>query len=202
LIPRDLSRAGWRSSVDRPGDGCAVIAGREMPLRAIKGVLNRLAWIAPEELTDIAPLHREYAAAEMTAFLTHWLSMLPCTVLNRPAPGALVGPAWRQEFWLSVAMQLDIPTVSLERSSALAPRASWSGGLAATHVTVIGADAFGNAHSRLHAWTRQLAAVAQVELLVAHWDGADAHARFLSADAWADVTAPEIAGALAEYLSN
>ena len=99
----DLSTAGWCHYVGSPGLATAVIAGRRVAAGEITGVLTRMAFLAEQELVDIVPSDRAYAASEMTAFLLSWLSNLTCPVLNPPTPTSLCGPYWRSEQWNSIA---------------------------------------------------------------------------------------------------
>src|SRR5579872_3914402 len=97
LTSADLSRKGWRHFSDEPTASTAVISGRVVPVDQISGVLTLLTGVFEQELVDIVPSDRSYAAAEMTAFLLCWLSTLKCPVLNRPTPTCLSGPYWRRE---------------------------------------------------------------------------------------------------------
>ena len=56
-----------------------------------------------DQLPAIAPAARDYCAAEMTAFLSWWLSELRCPVINRPAAGCLAGPGWSVTAWRRAA---------------------------------------------------------------------------------------------------
>src|SRR5688572_23214757 len=97
LTPADLSRPGWRFINGNAEDSTAVAEGCSVSARSIRGVLTRLPSVTPAELPQIVPTDREYVAAEMNAFLTAWLSELPCRVINRPTALCLAGPAWRRE---------------------------------------------------------------------------------------------------------
>jgi hypothetical protein len=60
---------------------------------SVHGVLNRLP--APPDLAwrrASAP-ERQYAAAELHAFVMSWLAALPCPVRNRPSEECLAGPS-------------------------------------------------------------------------------------------------------------
>src|SRR5260370_30282273 len=95
LTSQDLSVRGWRYE---PGGQvrASVISGRLVSTDEIDGVLTRLPCVGEGDLVDIVPGDRGYVAAEMTAFLSAWLCDLRCPVLNRPTPGCLTGPYWRQ----------------------------------------------------------------------------------------------------------
>jgi hypothetical protein len=162
--PVDLSTPGWCHRVGAPGDGAAVIGGQIVLVEGIAGVLTRLAAVQPEELTHIAAADRHYVAAEMTAFLTAFLSALSCRVLNRPSAGALFGPAWRPEQWIRAAALAGIPVLPCQRSTRsdapAEPRAK-----VAVDLTVIGDRVFGAADARLTDWAQSLAKAGGVGLL-------------------------------------
>ncbi len=109
LTCRDLCRRGWCHAPGRSG-GTAVIDGRTVPAEAIEGVLVRLPCAFEWELGVIAAADRGYVASEMTAFLSAWLSELPCPVFNRPSPIHLMGPSWSDEGWRHAAARLGIRT--------------------------------------------------------------------------------------------
>jgi len=193
LTPRDLSLSGWQF---RPGDdrnGTAVIAGQAVPTAAICAVLTCLPGVWVGELLEIVPEDREYIATEMTAFLLAWLTSLGPRVHNRPTPTGLTGPFWRPERWVHVAAQAGIPTRPLHRYAApnTAPPTPLPESGAA-HVTVIGKQAVGQVDEVLKAQSRQLAVLAGVQLLTAHFDGPQAGARFTGADFTLNLASEEV----------
>lgn len=103
LTPSDLSRPGWRVAADEPGAGRAVVEGEVVDVAAITGVLTRLPAVTARDLAHVHPDDRSYAAAEMNAFLTYWLTVLECPVVNRPSALSLCGPSWRPEQWSRAA---------------------------------------------------------------------------------------------------
>ena len=106
----DLSRPGW--VVDFPQAGPAFVAdGQRRATRDVTGVLVRLPAVRAVDLPHIAEADRDYAAAEMTAFLAYWLSALECPVVNRPTPSLLMGPAWSVARWLALARDLGMAGV-------------------------------------------------------------------------------------------
>ena len=160
--PADLSLPGWRHGIGAPE--AAVIAGHVLPAQAITGMLTRLAAVQPEELTHIASTDRSYVAAEMTAFLTAFITALPGKVVNRPSAGSLCGPAWHPEQWIRTAAEAGIPVCTRQRSirpgAPAEPRVE-----VAAEITVIGDRVLGAADARLADWARSLARAAGVELL-------------------------------------
>jgi hypothetical protein len=103
---RDLCTRGWVWG-DRPG---RFVADRRVHRTAdLQGVLVRRPALAAEELLWMAEADRDYACAEINAFLVAWLHGLACPVLNRPTANALCGPAWSQRQWQQVAARAGVP---------------------------------------------------------------------------------------------
>ena len=197
----DLSVAGWRFWPSSPDASTAVVGGRVVPCKDIVGVLTRLPCIFPWELVRIRPEDRLYAAAEMGAFLTAWLSSLSCRVLNRPSAACLSGPNWRPEQWARAASSLDIPVKTIERSvhhgATPEPGVSEPGSVA---VTVLGHQSFGQVDPSLAVQARSLAVAAQVDLLEVRFSGGDAGSRLQSINLWPDLARADLADAALQYL--
>ncbi|MBD2412111.1 hypothetical protein FACHB389_03580 [Nostoc calcicola FACHB-389] len=226
LTPEDLSVAGWRHYVRGGGDGgdggdegetsssspsspsspsssSAVVGGVTIGLDQITGVLTRLPSIFEQELLHIIPEDRGYVAAEMNAFLISWLSSLKCPVLNRPTPTYLLGPAWRPEQWVYAAAQLGIPVRPVRRqSSLLASVRPQVMEKPAVKVTVVGDRCLGEVEKLLASHARRLADAAQVDLLTVNFSSSESSAELLGADLWADISAPNVADAILEFLSG
>jgi hypothetical protein len=203
LSCEDLSTGGWCHSLEHPGASTAIIGGRVINVRKVAGVLTLLPWVIADQLIHIVLADRTYVAAEMTAFLLSWLSELTCPVLNRPSPGCLMGPNWGLQQWVHVAAHAGIPVRPVHRRVALSadPAPERSDG-AATTVTVIGSRCLGKADRMLAMYARRLAAVAGVDMLVAHFDAPDASARLLGAGIRPDISSPAIADAILETLTR
>lgn len=199
LTCEDLSVAGWRHLLGAADVSTSVISQRVIPTDEIAGVLTRLPCVDAGDLTHIVPADRSYVAAEMTAFLTSWLSTLTCPVLNRPTPDCLMGPSWRREQWVYVAGQLGIPVAPVRRRATLAGDFVSEAPECAT-LTVVGERCFGRAEGTLAAQAKRLAAVARVGLLAVHFSGPETGASLIGADLWPDISAPDIADAILEYL--
>ncbi|MEH2071317.1 MAG: hypothetical protein V7K47_24700 [Nostoc sp.] len=217
LTPEDLSVVGWRHYVRGEGDGgdegenttssssssSAVVGGVMIALEQITGVLTRLPSIFEQELLHIIPEDRVYVAAEMNAFLISWLSSLKCPVLNRPTPTYLLGPAWRPEQWVYAAAQLGIRVRPVRRqSSLLASVRHQVMEKPGVKVTVVGTRCLGEVEKPLASHARRVADAAQVDLLTVHFSSSESSAEFLGADLWADISAPDVADAILEYLSG
>jgi hypothetical protein len=104
----DLCTRGWVFHATSRADGWFVAAGRVHPIEALRGVVVRRPAVAAEELPWIADVDRQYATAEINAFLVAWLSALTCPVLNRPTAMSLCGPAWSQAHWQVAAARADV----------------------------------------------------------------------------------------------
>lgn len=138
VTPFDLSRPGW--AVEFPGAGPRFVAGGEVRRTAdLSGVVVRLPAVLPGHLPHIRRPDRDYASAEMTAFLAYWLAALRCPVVNRPSPTFLLGPAWTNAQWLAAATAsgLRVRCVSVVQGEAPRP-----GDLA--WVTVVGDRSLGD----------------------------------------------------------
>jgi hypothetical protein len=201
LTCEDLSVAGWCHHLNAAGVSTAVISGRVVATTEITGVLTRLPCVTESELAHIVPADRAYVAAEMTAFLTFWLSELVCPVLNRPTPVCLMGPNWRTERWIHAAAQLGIPVCPSYRQATLT--ADVSADVSKQRpiaLTVVGHRCFGEGDAMLTMHARRLAAAAGVDLLTVYLSGSESGARLLGAELWADISSPDIANAILDYL--
>jgi hypothetical protein len=77
----------------------------------IAGVLCRITAILPQDLEQLHPEDRAFAASEMNAFLRAWLMQLSGRVCNEPSTASLAGPAWHPMRWRWLANQLGVPAV-------------------------------------------------------------------------------------------
>jgi len=98
---RDLARPGWRLTLDDAPT--LVIDGQRVAAGQLRGVITRLAWVTSPELPFVREQDRDYAAAEMQAFLLALLTQLECPVVNRATPGCLAGPGWSSAAWTALA---------------------------------------------------------------------------------------------------
>lgn len=198
LTCNDLSTAGWRHYLGHPDSSAAVVGGETVPVRTISGVYTRLGGVTAGDLGYIAGEDREYVASEMTAFLVAWLASLPCPVLNRPTPECPAGPNWRQEKWVYIAAKLGMRVRPVHRPTYPTNDINQH----AATVTVVGPHCFGAVEAQLMVGAQRLADAAGVDLLAVHFDGPEAGSAFLSADLWPDVTAPDVADAVLQYLTR
>jgi hypothetical protein len=165
LTPADLSRPGWRVPSGNGQDATFVAGGERYATRRLRGVLNLLPGVFPPELVQITPENREYAAAEMTAFLRYWLQTLPCPVLNPPTAGCLAGPNWRREMWFRAAADAGLAVRPLVRSTVAASAAQERATPRRETVTLIAGEPLTDARSDLVAATGALADRAGVGVL-------------------------------------
>lgn len=213
LTVDDLSRAGWRHYLEDPYRSRAVIDGRVVETGDISGVLIRLPAVTEQELPKIVAEDRAYAAAEMTAFLTYWLSTLKCPVLNQPSPSCLCGPSWWPEQWTQVASRLGLPVAPRRRytppfaegiSAAMdEPLFSFTDAHAgAVQMTVIGDRCIGAGDEDLARQARLLATAAGVDLLAVVFSGPEAGSQFVDAHLWVDVSDEAVEESLLNYFSS
>ena len=213
LTVNDLSRAGWRQYLKDPDRSRAVIDGRVVATSDISGVLTRLPAVTEQELPAIVSEDREYAAVEMTAFLTYWLSTLECPVLNQPSPSCLCGPSWRPEQWTLAASRLGLPVAPRRRYTPLydegtsaavdEPPFSFADSHAgAVQMTVIGDRCIGAGDEDLARQARLLATAAGVDLLAVVFSGPEAGSQFVDAHLWVDVWDNAVSESLLDYFSS
>lgn len=213
LTVSDLSTAGWRHHLGDPDRSRAVVGGRVVATGDISGVLTRLPAVTEQELSAIVAEDRAYAAAEMTAFLTYWLSTLKCPVLNQPSSSCLCGPSWRPEEWALAASRLGMPVAPRRRytppfgegmsAAAEEPPFSFADAHAgAVQMTVIGDRCIGAGDEELARQARSLATAAGVDLLAVLFSGPEVGARFVDAHLWVDVSGDGVGEALLDYFSS
>lgn len=109
----------WDHQVSSAGNCITVMLadGRTIKYDAVRGVLNRLAYLPQEHLAlgDLAD--RDYAQQELTAFYMSWLYAMPRPMLNVPTAQGLCG-AWRHiSEWIWLAGKAGLPTVPYRQSS-------------------------------------------------------------------------------------
>jgi hypothetical protein len=159
----DLSSPGWRVSSTAADSSVCVADGLLLEEREIDGVLTLLPCVFEQELAHIRPPERRYVAAEMTAFLTFWLSRLRCPKLNPPSAGCLSGPGWRPERWVAAAAEAGLPVKPVRRGTRLSGPPG--GAQCKAAVTVVGEHYLGDERPELRSRARTLASAAGLELL-------------------------------------
>jgi hypothetical protein len=205
LTPGQLHTRSWalrldaggaaRGTVRYPGDG-----GRLQ----IEAVVCRLGGISTAELGRVRPEDREYAAAELTAFLLAWLTACPCPVLNPPGTGSLNGPGWQTEHWLRAAAQAGLPVCKTHRlvtpgtATATPPPVPRP---PAAEVIVVAGQCLGPVSAANQQKLRNLSDVAGTPLLRVALDSAGPDAAVTEVSAWPDLGAPDVAAALERALA-
>lgn len=201
LTTADLHRWCWRLDVALDGRVETELATADGTPVPVTGVVNRLGWNTRTDLARVHPVDREYAAAELTAFLLAWLDACPAPVLNPPRPRSLNGPAWSPEQWADAAASVGLRARAADRR--LGPTATpvevpgWAGRV---HAHVVGDVCVGDVHPALGARLCALARVAGTPLLTATVTGPGPDAEVRDISAWPDVGHPEVADALAAVL--
>jgi len=165
MTPRDLSRRGWVLD-----DGCrdrdrCVVDSKRRACSDISGMLVRATHVTAEDLGHIAEPERRYVAAEMTAFLIHWMTKLTCPVLNRPSAGCLGSPGWHPEHWAIMANRVGLDARPVQRQVGFTPAEPASMSDRTCVVTVVGERAFGGGSPSLHHKAIALARLARTDLV-------------------------------------
>lgn len=185
-----------RGAVRWPGDG-----GRPQ----LEAVVCRLGGIGTAELGRVRPEDREYAAAELTAFLLAWLSACPCPVLNPPGTGSLNGPGWQPEHWLRAAAQAGLPVRETHRLVRPGTPATVvplpPPGPPAAEVIVVAGTCLGPVTAANQQKLRALSDAAGTPLLRVVLDGAGPEAAVTEVSAWPDLGTPDVATALERALA-
>jgi hypothetical protein len=189
IVPRDLSRPGWRQYIGGRGEEWFVAEGERLPVRGLRGVLSRLPVVDPEGLDHLHEGDRSYAATEMTAFLLGWLAGLRCPVLNRPVASSILGPG---------VSEGHLPFLAARAGLELAPAVGQPGGRPGSGcaVTVVGERCLGTGDADLAQAARRVAQVAGAELLTVHFDATAWPARLVGAELLVDTDDPGVAGAV------
>ncbi|GAA3788785.1 hypothetical protein ACFS5L_15950 [Streptomyces phyllanthi] len=208
LTPDDLSSPGWRVFTEDPAASRAVVHGEVVEVGELTGVVTRLPAVTSGEVRRIQPDDRDYAAAEMSAFLNYWLSVLSCPVLNPPAAAGLCGPGWRSEQWAMTARRLgmpvrprgrDVPPYLRPAASSDAGAPAAPAGQPAMQVTVIGDRCIGGDERALTEFAEALTEAAGVPMLTAFFEEHGSEVRFVDAHPWTNAFDPQVADAMLDY---
>lgn len=104
---------------DPPSVEFTLADGQHIRGAEIKGVLNRIAALAPSLVSHLALGDQSYALQEWTALHISWLSALQVPVLNRPVMQGLCG-AWRhQSEWTWFAARAGLLTAPFRQSGSV-----------------------------------------------------------------------------------
>jgi hypothetical protein len=181
VTPDAIGPEGWTLEVGN-GDGASCDATHR-----VDGVLTRLPGVGPGDLPGVRAEDREYAAAELDAFLLAWLDACPAPVLNRPTPGSLNGPAWPSFAWSLAAHRAGLGT------------AADPDGQAAAAITVVGDRVLGDdgVDAGVVEGVRRLARSAGTPLLEVALDGLGPEAAFVGASVCPELH-PQLVDSLAD----
>jgi hypothetical protein len=196
----DLSAPGWRYNPADRRASRAVIDGRIVRERDIRGVLVRRPQLLQQELTHIAPADREFVAAEMGAFLFAWLSHLPCRVLNRPRGTSLCGPNWRPQQWTQAAAGIGFAVEPVRQQVPARARARVAKRPNPVQAVIVGERCVGDVTADQAAGARKLARGAGVGLLAVWFTPGRRASRFVAASAMPGLADTRVAEAVREYL--
>lgn len=203
MLSVDFTRRGMCLGSDAGEDRIAV-GSRVIACSALAGVICRLPAVTADELSGLHQDDRAYAAAESHAFALAWLHKLACPVLNRPGASALVGPGWSTDESVAFAARHRVQVRTVTRRVALHQKPATSDESASSvfAVHVVGDRAFGG-DARAGQIAVRFAKAAEVELLRVLFERNEAGELVLiSADHWVDVSAVEIADAIAERCTS
>jgi len=178
--------------------------GQTISVFSIRGVINLLPAVYPDELVFYPPEEREYQASEFHALLTFFLSALACPVINRPTPSSLTGPYLNPIGWYNMAHQLDIPVSSVSLDSdafvnPFTPRQSET----VVEVSCLGGSVISRSHTIADDYTITLARAAKVEYLkVVYNDGGQEGLQIISAHAVPDIANARTRKALIDFFGR
>ena len=196
LTPADLHLERLLLTVDARGDARAALPSRPQ----VTSVLNRLAGVGRGDLDHIDGRDLDYAAAELDAFLRALLAAWQGPVVNAPSTTCLNGPGWRPEQWMLAAAAAGLPVKPVRRRVPPTPDDDPLGADGdLTGASVVGDRWFGPVPDAVGRRLCGLARSAGCALMQATLD-ADGTVVHLSA--WPDVSAPEVAAALAAILDG
>ncbi|HYV95207.1 MAG TPA: hypothetical protein VE978_25760 [Chitinophagales bacterium] len=203
LTSMDLSRKDTDILFHQIEKGSIVASGKKIQLGNISGVLTLIPNIYPMELVQINKEDRSYVASEMNAFMLWFLSQLKCPVLNPPSPTCLNGQLWRLEYWMKLAQQQAIPTLSLKRSNTRSYTTNTLKNEDYARITVIGRKCIGTKNAVLQNYSLRLAEVTNLNLLqVGFKRNFDGEWKFAHASQFPDINDKKVAAAIIKFFSK
>jgi hypothetical protein len=211
----DLARPGWRFEPSAPERWRGVVGGTTVTAADVDAVVSRRPGVVGPDLPWFAAEDREYAAAEVNAFLLAWLSSLRCPVVNRPTPMSLAGAGWSEVEWQRQAAEAGLPVRPLRRfarndrardAAVSGPPPPWTVPPPAGRCvcSIVGARCLSAPSPELAAAAHRLAAAAGADLLRVELDPDPDRPGALAVhnvDVWVDLGDPEIARALRAHLA-
>ena len=161
---------GWEHRLHREGGSSIAFTladGQRIEGRAIRGVLNRIAFLPPALVEPLVPADRLYTLQEWTALHVSWLSSLRAPVLNLPVMQGLCG-AWRHQsewVWLAGQAGLETPRYAQGASAPSDTHAVSQGRAVRTVIVVDGRVADTQLRDDLADGCARLAALARTRVL-------------------------------------
>lgn len=91
LTPGDFVAPGWVLPFPHWEEGQAIVDGRAIPVGQITAIITRLSGVALSDLTSVREADQCFAAREIRALLSAWLTQCRCPVINTPSGLSLSG---------------------------------------------------------------------------------------------------------------
>jgi len=117
LTCRDLALAKCAIRCPETSTSVITVDGSNVRAGELRGVLNLLPAVFPDELYFYPDAEQEYQASEFHALLTFLLAALPCPVVNRPTTMSLTGPYSGRTAWYHVAKSVGVPVADVRLNS-------------------------------------------------------------------------------------
>jgi hypothetical protein len=163
-------------------DSTITVKHDSVSVQQIRGVINLLPAVYPEELFFYPPEEREYQSAEFHALLTFFLSSLPCAVVNRPTTSSLTGPYINPVGWLHLAERLRIPARPVAIDSDAFRNPFVPGSAHVREVECLAGTVIESSGTDMDDYTRRLAEAGEVQYLRAVYEHDESgHARLVTA---------------------
>jgi hypothetical protein len=85
--------------------------GRVLHSERMTGLVNRVQYLPTQHFAAAAPADRDYATAELSAFMLAWLNGTAARVINPPLPFALGGGVFQMPTAMHFASMAGLPTL-------------------------------------------------------------------------------------------
>ena len=92
--------------------------GRVLRPETISGLVNRIQYLPTQHFANADPADRNYAAAELSAFVLAWINGVGGRVINPALPFALGGGGFQMPTLVQLASMAGLPTVPWRASTA------------------------------------------------------------------------------------
>jgi hypothetical protein len=199
LSCEDLSEVGWKDYSSLLKESRAVVSGKIVPYKQIKGVLTLRPAIFKEELLHIKQSDRNYIAQEMNAFLLHWLNSLRCPVLNPPTPLCLSGSNWRPEQWVRAAATLGIPCCNIQKTAGYRSGALGKITEQTVKITYVGNKCINSPNKTLAEHTKRLGRYSNLRFFETHFIVRKSKYVFSHVNSWPEILSTNTLDVLYKY---